>query len=62
MLARILLWPVAILAALVVYGLWQRRPCTVSRGTPAIVAVVFLGLSLYGVIGAFGVALPGLGA
>lgn len=51
------LWPLAILAALLVLGYRQSRERVVRPGTLGRVALLMLVLSLYGVIAAFG---PGL--
>ena len=52
--ASLPLWPFLILAGLVMLGYRQSRDRVVLPGTIARVALVMLGLSLYGVTTAFG--------
>jgi len=59
MTASLPVWPLAILAGLVVLGFRQSRDRVVQPGTLAKVALAMLALSLYGVTSAFGLgALP----
>lgn len=52
------LWVFALFVALLVMGYTQSKDRTLSRGKVAILPVVMIGLSFYGVISAFGIGRP----
>lgn len=56
MLSHIPSWVFGVLVALLAFGFWFTRPRAVSPIAPAIMAVAFLGYSIFGVFSSFGLS------